>query len=491
MLGPGSSGGSSRSTKTGRNGVPAVVGGLRERRAPVCLTVLIALIATALVVVSVGREARADVYPQPCRSLITGTPVQSSRVEHRRLDGVKFNVLLPPAYHHSRRRYPVLYLLNSAASDQDEYLSATDLIQFTGRLPDSQQVIVVLPFGGHLGFYSDWRDGSQHWETFHIRRLMPFVRAHYRTLGDRAHSAVAGFSMGGFGAMSYAARHPELFAAAASFSGELEPRLLTPPPRGLDIPSFATLINEVCGEHLNANGLWGPLASDEIWWRDHSPVDLATNLRATSLYMAVGNGVPCRPADLENPFVQSLEIEANDGTRRFDAALRRVHIAHRTNFYGCGVHIERYVQRDIHAWWPVMLAIFRHPPRLPAAFDYRSADPSFSAWGWNFLADPRRAPEFLDIRNASRRGLTLTGSGATTVTTAALFRPGQRIEISARHGSLVVAANHQGVITFAVRLGKPHALQQYTPAATALERRGHYFITSTVRFIPQSARQHG
>lgn len=88
-------------------------------------------------------------------------------------------------------------------------------------LTSDLDVLVVMPRGGSGGFYTDWRRDPERvnqWERFHIGRLVPFIDATYRTRATRAFRAVAGLSMGGFGAMRYAARHPDLFAAAGSFS---------------------------------------------------------------------------------------------------------------------------------------------------------------------------------------------------------------------------------------------------------------------------------
>src|SRR5437773_7393562 len=87
-----------------------------------------------------------------------------------------------------------------------------------------------MPDGGHdanAGWYSDWVEGSRQWETFHTSVLVRYVDRHFRTLGG-GHRAVAGLSMGGFGAMSYAARHRGLFTAAASFSGAVDTRYVEP-----------------------------------------------------------------------------------------------------------------------------------------------------------------------------------------------------------------------------------------------------------------------
>src|SRR6266480_1971583 len=80
-----------------------------------------------------------------------------------------------------------------------------DVAEFSAQFP----LVIVMPDGGHdaeAGWYSDWADGSRQWETFHMRTLVRYVDHHFRVL-RRGHRAVAGLSMGGFGAMSYAARH--------------------------------------------------------------------------------------------------------------------------------------------------------------------------------------------------------------------------------------------------------------------------------------------
>ena len=64
--------------------------------------------------------------------------------------------------------------------------------------------------------------GPPEWETFHIQQLIPWIDDRYRVDPSRAARAIAGLSMGGFGAMSYAARHPDLFSWAGSFSGAVD-----------------------------------------------------------------------------------------------------------------------------------------------------------------------------------------------------------------------------------------------------------------------------
>src|SRR5438270_13253936 len=131
-----------------------------------------------------------------------------------------------------------------------------------------------MPDGGYDGFYSDWygSDLDGHtpnpppaWETFHIHELLPWVDGTFPTIASRAGRAIAGLSMGGFGSMSYAARHPDLFVAAAAFSGAVDSNR----PAGAADDALTGLDGGHPGD------LWGPRLTQEVRWRAHNPWDLA------------------------------------------------------------------------------------------------------------------------------------------------------------------------------------------------------------------------
>ena len=79
-----------------------------------------------------------------------------------------------------------------------------------------------MPDGGHAGWYSNPVTsfvGPRNWETFHIAQLLPWIEANFRTYAEYDGRAVAGFSMGGFGALKYAAKYYGHFASVSAHSG--------------------------------------------------------------------------------------------------------------------------------------------------------------------------------------------------------------------------------------------------------------------------------
>ena len=127
----------------------------------------------------------------------------------------QYSILLPVGYSAAApRRYPVLYLLHGKSGDHTDWSKRAPLREAVGSTP----LIVVMPDGDD-GWYLDWADGVHGYEGQIVRDLIPHVDATYRTLAAREGRAVAGLSMGGYGAFVLALRHPDLFVSAASQSG--------------------------------------------------------------------------------------------------------------------------------------------------------------------------------------------------------------------------------------------------------------------------------
>ena len=134
----------------------------------------------------------------------------------------KVRLLTPNGWEQRRRgdRWPVFYLLHGCCDTYDSWTRETDVEQLR-RL---RNVLVVMPEAGPVGFYSNWWNhgagGPPAWETFHLRELRRLLERDY---GAGHRRVTAGLSMGGFGALSYAARNPGMFRAVASYSGVVHP----------------------------------------------------------------------------------------------------------------------------------------------------------------------------------------------------------------------------------------------------------------------------
>ena len=80
-------------------------------------------------------------------------------------------------------------------------------------------MIFVFVNGGASSMYSDSSDGAIQSETTITTELIPHIDGRYRTIARREGRAIEGFSMGGYGAIMLAAKHPEMFCAVLAYAG--------------------------------------------------------------------------------------------------------------------------------------------------------------------------------------------------------------------------------------------------------------------------------
>jgi S-formylglutathione hydrolase FrmB len=111
---------------------------------------------------------------------------------------------------------PVLYLLHGLSDDDTIWLRRTSIERYVAPLG----LAVVMP-QVHRSFYTDEAAGGRYW-TFLSEELPELVGSFFRVSPARADSFVAGLSMGGYGALKWALRQPDRFAAAASLSGAVD-----------------------------------------------------------------------------------------------------------------------------------------------------------------------------------------------------------------------------------------------------------------------------
>ena len=122
-------------------------------------------------------------------------------------------VLLPEG----KGPFPVLYLLHGLSDDHTAWLRRTSIERYV----EGMGLIVVMPDGHRSWYVNDPRAGGHAYEDHIVKDVVGFVDRSFRTVPGRRGRAIAGLSMGGFGAVMLALRHPELFCAACSHSGAL------------------------------------------------------------------------------------------------------------------------------------------------------------------------------------------------------------------------------------------------------------------------------
>lgn len=170
-----------------------------------------------------------------------------------------YEVVLPRGYAliTSRKRYPVLYLLHGWNGHPQGWLTETKLKEDAARY----QVIIVLPEGDN-GWYTDSATvATDRYESYILQELIPDVDNRFRTFKDRGGRAVAGLSMGGYGAVKFGLKHPELFAFVASMSGAFDA------PARMDDYSIKQAFGAADNPARTANDLFklaGLLSSDEV-----------------------------------------------------------------------------------------------------------------------------------------------------------------------------------------------------------------------------------
>jgi len=139
---------------------------------------------------------------------------------------MSYLVYLPPGYHSSQQRYPVIYWLHGIGATQRTgatragFVSRIDAAIRNKQMPP---VIIVLVNGLRDSWYVDSLDGRRPVESAIIKDLIPHVDATYRTVAARSARAIEGFSMGGFGAAHLGFKFPEWFGAVTIVSGAMLP----------------------------------------------------------------------------------------------------------------------------------------------------------------------------------------------------------------------------------------------------------------------------
>lgn len=218
------------------------------------------------------------------QSSVSENEKMESRILKRTVD---YAVYLPPGYAASDRSYPVLYLLHGAGGSHRDWIRNGNMKTILDKcLSDGTgtEMIVVMP-DAKDSWYLNGADGSSSYEDMFFKELIPHVESTYRVVSEKGCRAVAGLSMGGYGALIYTLRHPDAFVATFAMS----PAVRTDEEM-LEFSTEAYL--KKFGQLYGA----GPDASDRlsVWWRQYDVLSLLENLtdenrKKLKIYVSCGD----------------------------------------------------------------------------------------------------------------------------------------------------------------------------------------------------------
>jgi S-formylglutathione hydrolase FrmB len=221
--------------------------------------------------------AAPSVFPETSQQPATGAPAASEpHVDYSSLPSaalgreLKFAVLLPLSYEkETKRRYPVLYFLHGMNGNEGEFQKRGVAAAIT-KLRDEGKIgefIVVAP-AGQNSFYLNAKNGVRYEDAI-IQDLIPFVEKTYRALGTQAGRAIQGLSMGGFGALTLAFKHPEMFSSVTAHCSALISELPTTSGGDRRSQFIASLVGNLFGN-----------PPDEAFFRANNPMFLAESQAA-------------------------------------------------------------------------------------------------------------------------------------------------------------------------------------------------------------------
>lgn len=149
-----------------------------------------------------------------------------------------------PRNHPVSDELPVLYLLHGLFGRFDNWLTNTKIVEYARDSP----FLIVCPEGAD-GWWTDTANRENHfYERYIFEELIPAAESKFNARARRETRAVAGLSMGGYGAFKFAFRRPEMFSFAASFSGAFHAAEISRDARGEIWAELSPSIREAFGE---------------------------------------------------------------------------------------------------------------------------------------------------------------------------------------------------------------------------------------------------
>jgi len=250
----------------------------------------------------------------------------ASKFVHR---AVPYCVMLPPAFDAEKaRHFPILYLLHGLGDNEQFFIHSGEwnLVEDMREKGELKDFLIATPDGG-TSFYINAKDGKERYEDFLVQEFLPFIEKRYRVSPGRANRAISGISMGGYGALHLAIRHPQLFSAVSAHSAALIEKLpvfLGGAAAQSNSPNRARIFGGVFGS-----------PPDPVYWNQQSPITLArtATLAGLKIYFDCGD---------------HDDYGFDAGAAALDKVLTTRHIAHEFHLYP-GRHDASYFAAHLPA----------------------------------------------------------------------------------------------------------------------------------------------
>jgi S-formylglutathione hydrolase FrmB len=209
---------------------------------------------------------------------VRDTPPAGSRVEYKTYQSavmnrqLRYGLYLPPSYAASgTRRYPVLYFLHGLNESEMRWSARGEADLLLDRMIAEGKIgefIVAIPMSSTTSFYTNVRAGGEPWEDVVVKEFIPMIESSYRVNASRMTRGISGISMGGYGALKIAMKHPEMFGAVSAHSAALVPDFDSTTVTGRRLDQFKALFDRIYG--INFGG-----TQDLTYWDANNPLSLA------------------------------------------------------------------------------------------------------------------------------------------------------------------------------------------------------------------------
>jgi S-formylglutathione hydrolase FrmB len=175
---------------------------------------------------------------------------------------VPYCIFLPPSYGtNPTRRYPILYFLHGLGENEQILLNSDgwQIIEEAWADKTLGEFVIAAPAAGR-SFYINSKDGKVRYEDFFIQEFVPIIEKNYRIQAGRKTRGLDGISMGGYGALRFAFKYPNLFGSVAAHSAALIER----PPSVQINPQQEAVIARLVGPAFG-------VPFDREYWNRESP----------------------------------------------------------------------------------------------------------------------------------------------------------------------------------------------------------------------------